>query len=163
MMTKSERLNKEFDFSAVHAGLVPDDTNSRLHDRWLVTINGQQFDFFTGIGRRKDKFGKHSRAKMYQKGDGLRVNWKGPTSERVKIIEHDTKAVPPKLDDVLFCLIMDLDACSETFEDWCSNIGCDTDSRKALDTYLACQKNSGKLRKAGVTDIEAARGAFQDY
>ena len=63
----------------------------------------------------------------------------------------------------MYCLIVDSEACSETFESWCSNFGYDTDSRKAMDTYLACQKNGEKLRKAGVTDIEAAREAFRDY
>ena len=161
MMTKSERLNKEFNFSSVHAGLVPDDTNSRLHDRWLVTINGQQFDYFTGIGHRKHNYALINK-RMH--ADILYARVKNPTSVNVqRIIEHDTKAVPPKLDDVLYCLITDSEACSETFESWCSNLGFDTDSRKAMDTYLACQKNGEKLRKAGVTDIEAAREAFQDY
>lgn len=35
----------------------------------------------------------------------------------------------------------------ETFGDWCSSYGYDTDSRKALDTYLACQESEERSRR----------------
>lgn len=43
------------------------------------------------------------------------------------------------------CLFMD--ATTDDFEDWCSNCGYDTDSRKALSIYRKCQKQTTKLEK----------------
>ncbi|NBW14810.1 MAG: hypothetical protein EBR82_43105 [Caulobacteraceae bacterium] len=65
--------------------------------QWLVDINGQKFDYYTGSGH-VDKHGK-------------------PTK--------------PKLDDVLYALVMDASACEQSFEDWCADCGCSGDSIKA--------------------------------
>lgn len=54
---------------------------------------------------------------------------------------------PPDLVDVLYCLISDGQLAEESFEDFCANLGYDTDSRKALDIYLDCQKQSQSLTK----------------
>lgn len=45
--------------------------------------------------------------------------------------------------DVLACLFVDY---SEDFEDFCSNFGYDTDSRKALDVYLAVRNETKNLK-----------------
>lgn len=45
--------------------------------------------------------------------------------------------------------------------DWCANFGDDEDSRKALAIYEARQKNTDKLRKAGI-NIAAERERLQD-
>ncbi len=65
--------------------------------------------------------------------------------ERVICRGSDPK--PPTSADVLSSLLLDSSAEHETFADWCANYGSDTDSRKALETYLACQESAGKLRK----------------
>ena len=54
----------------------------------------------------------------------------------------------PVLQDVLHALVSDADCAIDTFEDFCGNLGYDTDSRKAPETYLACQDNGNRLRKA---------------
>lgn len=56
--------------------------------------------------------------------------------------------LPPKHDEVLYCLLGDEGCAKDTFPDFCANFGYDVDSRKALETYLACQENGRKLRKA---------------
>ena len=43
--------------------------------------------------------------------------------------------------------MMDSGTCDQSFDDWCDNLGFDTDSRKALDTYLACQEQASKFRR----------------
>ena len=48
--------------------------------------------------------------------------------------------------DVLHCIRMD-DTQGEIFADWCGNFGYDTDSRKALDTYLQCQQQTFDFRQ----------------
>lgn len=53
---------------------------------------------------------------------------------------------PPDLYSVLTSLKSDATD-GETFEDWCANFGYDTDSRKAMDTYLACQASENESRR----------------
>lgn len=78
------------------------------------------------------------------------------------LVNPNGRPKPPTLDDVLYALVSDAEACDMSFDDWCSSFGYDTDSRKALDTYLACQRNATKLRKAGI-DIDAERERLADY
>lgn len=54
--------------------------------------------------------------------------------------------IPPTLYDV-FCSLKADATNGETFDDWCANYGYDTDSRKAMDTYLACQQSEVEARK----------------
>ena len=54
----------------------------------------------------------------------------------------------PKIADILNCLLSDMQVCDMSFDDFCDNCDYATDSRKALDTYLSCQQNGVKLRKA---------------
>lgn len=69
----------------------------------------------------------------------------------------------PELSSVLYSLVMDANACDESFDDWCLNFGYDTNSRKALDTYLSCQVNATRLRKAGVYITEELKEFLQEY
>lgn len=69
----------------------------------------------------------------------------------------------PELSGVLSSLAFGAGACDESFDDWCSNFGFDTDSRKALETYLACQENASKLRKAGVYLTEDLKEFLSQY
>lgn len=96
-------------------------------DQWSITIKGLSFDYYTGIGHRKND-----------------------------------RPVKPDPIDLLYSLVSDASACDESFDDWCSNYGYDTDSRKALDTYLKCQENALKLRKMGF-NLSDLQTLFQDY
>lgn len=51
----------------------------------------------------------------------------------------------PKLDEVLDCLVSDMT--EVTFEDWCNELGYDTDSRKALRTYRVIAHQTRKLER----------------
>ena len=76
------------------------------------------------------------------------------------------KAIPaPALKDVLYSLIMDSDVLNYTgFEDWASNFGYDTDSRKGEKLYQDCLAIALKLKAIlGNETIEALQLAFQDY
>jgi hypothetical protein len=70
---------------------------------------------------------------------------------------------PPQVADVVFSLVMDSSAADTTFEDWCSECGYDTDSRKALETYLLCQSNGTQIRKLLGKHFAAVRKAAQNY
>lgn len=69
----------------------------------------------------------------------------------------------PELSEVLSSLALDATACDESFDDWCCNYGYDTDSRKALETYLACQENAGKLRKINIAPLSELQTFFEGY
>jgi hypothetical protein len=56
------------------------------------------------------------------------------------------KPVAPSLSMVLESLALDASTGDQTFSDWCADMGYDDDSRKALDTYLGCQKIATDLR-----------------
>lgn len=102
---------------------------------WLVTINGQTFQYFTGLGHATKALGLYNERK--------------PKDLIKKVIKESNLYVHvPKLRDVLHSIASDASLAQDSFDDFCSNLGYDTDSRKALETYLACQDNGVKLRKA---------------
>lgn len=60
--------------------------------------------------------------------------------------EGKEKPTAPTLYDV-FCSLKADATMGETFHDWCGNYGYDTDSRKAMETYIACQESENESRK----------------
>jgi hypothetical protein len=115
------------------------------HDLWEVTLSYQGRElttsYRTGLGHRV----KHHH--ITQRGDvynGPQGNARG--IERATSVGY-TKPVEPSVGDVVHSLIVDSSCIDKTFEDWCGEFGYDTDSRKALDTYLQCQESLTKSRK----------------
>lgn len=53
----------------------------------------------------------------------------------------------PTVADVVECLISDASGADQSFEDWCSDYGYDTDSRKDEATYKAVVKQTRELRR----------------
>lgn len=59
--------------------------------------------------------------------------------ERLDVVSHLVKPLPaPSLEEVLYSLTMDASAWRMTFDEWASEYGYDTDSRKAEASYRAC-------------------------
>lgn len=54
---------------------------------------------------------------------------------------------PPTAADVLYCLILDLSCGEQSFEEFCSEMGADTDSRKAYATWETCSNMAPKVRE----------------
>jgi hypothetical protein len=76
----------------------------------------------------------------------------------------DGVPTPPKLQDVIYSLIMDWQGGRETFKDFCACFGYDEDSRKAYKIWEACKKSGEKLQKLFSADeIEELEEAFRDY
>lgn len=61
--------------------------------------------------------------------------------------------------DVLSCLLSDAEAASESFEDFCSSFGYDSDSRKAERTYRQCEKLAPRVKRFLGEAYETFRGA----
>lgn len=160
-MTTSTILNKDFDFKAIHIGLMVSD-DLWQHDKWTVIINGQSFEYSTGIGNRKaNKWGR-------DKKEFERLMRMQPKQELVNLQNHNNKlqavstVKPLNIDDVLYSLVIDSDAKDYTFEDWADNFGYDTDSRKGEQIYHACKKNARKV-STFIDNLEEAAELFQDY
>lgn len=159
---KSNILNKEFDVKTVHIGLMVSD-DLWVYDKWAVIINGQTFDYHTGIGHREaaNKWGETKRE--FERLQ--RINPK-QTKENILNYAEKLKTVSKpkalKLDDVLYSLIIDANVLDMDFEDFCGEFGYDEDSRKAERIYNDCRKNAKKV-KTFIDDLEGAREKFQDY
>lgn len=68
------------------------------------------------------------------------------------------KGAAPKVDEVLDCLASDAAGFenAQSFEDWCSEYGYDTDSRKAERAYKAVERQASRLAKVlSVEDYDA--------
>ena len=91
----------------------------------------EHFEYFTGFGCRETVRGFKA------------INM--PRAQYTKGHWQATKPKAPRAAGVLYSLILDSSAAEQTFESWCGDYGYDTDSRKALATYLACQDNADKL------------------
>lgn len=98
---------------------------------WEINLNGQVVEYFTGLGHSIES-----------------NNWHKPKSAKKLVkVDNYTWAIIPKIKDVLYALASDYSCAKDTFADFCSNLGYDIDSEKALETYLKCQEAGYKLRK----------------
>jgi hypothetical protein len=157
--------NCEVTYLATHAGQRKRDGWDC--DAWLVSFTlrdgraeHEEFDYFTGLGHRKPD--DSAMAKM--SAQSLRNVSKRMIAWEDHYKRFPGKVVRPHAAGVLHSLLLDADAAEQSFASWCSELGYDTDSRKALATYEACQANSDKLcRVFDRVAREALREALQDY
>lgn len=69
-------------------------------------------------------------------------------SVRANLWLHEVKArIVPSAASVVSTLIASSSGSDQTFHDWCGDFGYSEDSRKALETYLACQVELTQLRR----------------
>ncbi len=103
-------------------------------DEWRVKIGKWETSYYTGTGHRKQ------------------LN---------RFMESKPQA--PKAADVLHSLIMDSEADSMSFRDWCDNFGYSDDSLNALETYRKCCTTAQKLQATFKPQtLQALRLAVQD-
>lgn len=131
----SNVLNQTFDsYHVQYLGLS--DQDGWEHDLFTVGINGSLFEFRTGLGHRSKRGNQR----------------------------HNTIVVhAPKLDDVLHSLILDSVYSDQSFANFCADLGYDTDSRRALDLYLLCQKNTAKIVPHLAKPLDQAFDLFSEY
>ena len=67
---------------------------------------------------------------------------------RVAIVAAYRAAAPLRIGGILECLQADAASADQPFDDWCRDLGMDSDSRKALAAYEACRGTRFALRKA---------------
>lgn len=137
-------------------------------DLWRIVFTAQNHsefvaEFHTGLGHRisTQKYGKLSPSQ--QSGIKELKMITGMASACTKIDDF-TYAVTPTQANVMYCLLSDAECGKDTFDDFCSNCGYDTDSRKALEIYLTCQETNARLNKFFSREtINTLQELLQDY
>ena len=161
MKTHSTILNKDFDFSVNHLGLFIND-DLYLQDRYIIFINGYEFEYFQGIAHREE-------IRIFNNGmifkELLRMNPKKTKENMILYKENIEKCSivkPLKIDDALNCLVLDYSVSKDDFDDFCANLGYDEDSIKASEIYNNCRKNTKKLKNI-IDDLDDASDKFNNY
>ena len=117
--------------------------------RWLYSLNGVCFEYFTGIG--------HATNKRQKNG------WNSNKKPNQPVISDNAKWIHvPKTDDILNCLFLDSQAINDSFYHWADDFGYDRDSIKALDIYNSCQKTAIKLQKALGKNYQSEKKRIED-
>lgn len=147
---------------------------THLMDQWACEFTNasrpnepEEFDFYTGIGHRAPAT-KDQKIRASYEFQGLNENdKKGLTSYGKRYlarVEEMRKPVAPHAASALYSLLLDASAVGQSFDSWCSELGYDSDSRKAYATYEACQNNADKLNRVIPAAIRSALSdALQDY
>jgi hypothetical protein len=111
------------------------------HFEWRVTLKrdgkARVLPYRMGLGHIQTPCGKPIQPSARRYGE--------PTCDHVRCQGKEVPT-PPDLYTVLTSLKADATH-GETFDDWCANFGYDTDSRKAMETYLACQASEAESRQ----------------
>lgn len=138
-------------------------------DSFTITLGTQSFTYKTGVGRRYytqllaigAKPPKYAKKRDKSVGDMQAIL--GRAGFTIKDLYATFTPVPASA-GVIWSLLLDSSASNESFDDWCANYGYDTDSRKALETYLACQQNGTKLRKVFTSSqLDTLQAMLEDY
>ena len=102
-------------------------------------------------------------------------DWEGAHHFRVTLKMHDRQlttpfsqgyGIPsePTAEGVLNCLVSDTWGIenARNFEEWCSEYGYDTDSRKAESLYRACTRQATKLRQLADSTFDELMNCRED-
>jgi hypothetical protein len=127
---------------------------------WDVTIARKEYGFYTttytmGCGLRRDKKTK--------KPVKTRIYGTLTVDEELEL-RHHSEPTPPDLVDVMYSLVSDASCVrhGQSFEDFASEYGYDSDSIKALGIFNACTDVWRALVRMGA-DFDALDELFQDY
>lgn len=120
---------------------------------YRVTIGNESTSYYTGIGHIEKKHipGVTS---FFQVPEKNRVDFAKISSPSIGLSVWDVDQVRavyrriPKPSDIAECLLSDINLGSQSFDDFCFNLGYSNDSLKALDTYRACMEMTKKFKRS---------------
>lgn len=140
-------------------------------DQFVVSFtngkNSESFEFGTGIGNRIE-VSKNDYKLSSKQIESVRALKDLIGTDRLDqtVLELAGKvyAVKPTQASVLYCLFLDADCGSESFDDFCDNYGYNADSMKDFKVYQACMETAKKIRKLFTSEQrETLRDMLQDY
>lgn len=151
--------DKGITITSVHMELEWEPNVKHPMDVWNSTLhyNGQSatFRFRTGIGHRVLGFGWKADGpeRWYSQSNGhIAKGFAQAVAMGALVIKRErdpetkkSSHMGPSVADVVHSCLSDSRACTTTFDDWCSDFGCNNDSLKALNTYLECQRVGSKI------------------
>lgn len=126
--------------------------------KFLFTIKGKTFEYYTGIGHRESAAMFSQDREEYNRLKNANLNDYG-----LKSFLKLSRATLPTIEGLFYSLVMNSSAADQTFSDWCSDFGYETDSRKALQTYEDCQESAVKMRGLTSATLDQLREYFQNY
>ena len=140
-------------------------------DQFVVTFNNgkvsESFDYGTGIGHRLGLIGTNYKLsqKQIEGREVLRSVIGADRSEEITIkLDSGAYVVKPTQASVLYCLISDADLGSESFDDFCDNLGYNSDSITDFKTYQACMATAKQIRKLFTGEQrQTLQELLQDY
>lgn len=128
------------------------------------TVN--TFDFYQGIShreKRKDKAELLEYTAAFRKLINQQVRY-SIIGDSVFADGGSVFVFVPTSASVLYYLLLDSEAGQCTFHEFCEDFGYDEDSRKALDTYLACQNTGKQLNTIfNYNEISCLQTLLEDY
>lgn len=150
--------DNQITLSATLLGYVPDNDTAPdkrwPHFSWRVTVTrgdrSLTTDYRTGVG--------HAKPMPDHYAQGL-----AEYARRTAWLKRYSTPIAPTVASVLYSLLSDAQTGLDTFDEYCSSMGLDTDSRKALATYLECQTIGVGVRRMLGELYQAACEAAQDY
>lgn len=148
------------------------DRDSQM-DKFIITFTGfksETFDYMMGTGHRVDTSKSYPYNRLNHKQLKALKDLRNLIDQKTVSFPLDGSpnssqlAVAPTQASVLYCLLSDIDCGADTFQDFCDNLGYDSDSMSAHKIYLACQENGHKLRNVlNNNTIEQLQELLQDY
>jgi hypothetical protein len=141
--------------------------NETKRFEFKVFINGVSFDYWVGMGWAKYKKSfKPIEDRQYLGESKLGLSQEDKTNWK-RVYGDEAWNNPLMLEvpcqwTVLDSLFLDAGCGDQTFVDFCDDLGYNNDSISALKTYMACQENGVKLRKALGKDFEKIRKETMD-
>lgn len=136
------RVNCSVQWGVIYAGSYKEHNGQEWeHDKWSFT--------FTRTGVKKS----------------INFEYHTGTGHRIKSgLSKEYSAVKPGPAGLIYSVLMNESACNQSFADWCSDFGYDTDSRKALAMYEACQQEYNKLQSMFTpAEIAQLQTLLEDY
>lgn len=132
-------------YKAVYVGVESKDWGNKPQqvDAYRVSFGAFATDYYMGLGNRKPVKNAPKNTARHN------------TIAYADYMRDYMRPCAPTSASVLYSLLSDSQACDMSFNDWCSDFGCNADSIKALSTYQACCTIGESMRKVFTPDQRA--------
>lgn len=172
-----EKFNVSMDVKFVPFSQSRNRKEKDLSINWIVTLTrnnrSMEVEYMQGIGHLPKQiqptFFGHKRYHeddeiMFACEKGKVGEWRDAFGE-VRPAYKEQKLLPPKLHDVLYCLVLDADVLDYSgFENWANEFGYDSDSIKDRKIYDACLKEALEFKQLFTEqEIAELHEIFQYY
>jgi len=165
------------DYSVKWLGVAGNNSNFKDSDQWQITFKkagkfSESFDFYTGSGHRINNSGVSLSPANKKYIDSVKAvtglsNALVRESKQEKLVKNifvQSYAVTPTQASVLYCLLLDAESGSMSFDDFCDNFGYDSDSMSDFKIYQACMAITKQVQKLFTcSERQQLQELLQDY